>query len=91
MKAECTWGDGPDIVMDLDGKPMELLESPGPIGRFTYGVVSKGLIDLTAEEAEALGVELIGAAREVRQLRQICKDHDAHVETKKKMEWKNIK
>lgn len=28
MKVVCTWGDGPDILMDLDGTPVMAYENP---------------------------------------------------------------
>ena len=28
IKVECTWGDGPDVTVSLEGKRMVLLEEP---------------------------------------------------------------
>jgi len=101
MKVECTWGDGPDVLVVLDGKPIMLYEDPSDMDKCTHGLVRQGSLDLTAEEAQELGVDLITAARQARQLSkqyaEHCKEHhkkqiESDVESldKGKMEWKDV-
>ncbi len=108
MKATCTWGDGPDVLVDLDGTGLVLYEDPKdhppPKGRYKYGHVNQGSLDLTATEAENLGIELITAAKQARDMDRVCHEHD-EVETaennsrlnpsfgtssEKTIKWKNI-
>ena len=64
MKAECTWGDGPDVILSLNGTGMILFENPIIEGSgFKYGTVNAGSLDLTAQEAIILGHQLLNAAR----------------------------
>lgn len=106
LKATCTWGDGPDVmlVLENDGKGDWLMayEHPHhptpPQGDCTYGYIRKGSICLTAEQAESLGHQLIEYAKQARDLGKEyaahCKaHHKAQVELdvkKKTMEWHNI-
>jgi len=75
MKAECTWGEGPDVLVSLDGTTIVLHEKPVS-DVWEHGVVTQGSLDLTAGEAEAFASELLGAAREVRNLEFYAKQHD---------------
>jgi len=70
MKAECTWGDGPDVLVVLDGTPIVIYEDPD------NQRVSQGSFDLTANEAEALGADLIAAAKRARYLDKQARDLD---------------
>jgi len=80
MKATCTWGDGPDIALDLDGTRFVLYEDPKhnkpPQGDYVHGYVQKGSIDLTMNEAEELGRQLISAAENSRRLYESANDFD---------------
>ena len=105
LKATCTWGDGPDVLMVLedDGKGDALMayedpyHFPPPRGDCTHGYIRKGSICLTAERAEILGHQLIESAK---QAREFDKEYAAHCEAhhkaqiesdiKKTMEWKDI-
>jgi len=66
IKATCTWGDGPDVLITLDGLPFICHEDPKndppPRGQWVHGYVSKGSFDLTQSEARILAHELIMAA-----------------------------
>lgn len=70
MEVACTWGDGPDIVLSLKGDTMILLEDPIDKDKWTNGTVSKGQMDLTAEEAESLAGRLMMASLRVKELRE---------------------
>lgn len=73
MKAECAWGDGPDVLVSLDGSLMILNEGPHDGEAWKHGAVSDGSADLTIDEAEALAGELLAAARQVRSLDELLK------------------
>ena len=92
MKAECTWGDGPDVLVILDGTGLMLYEDPHndppPRGQCTHGRVTEGSLDLTAAEAENLGIELITAAKQARDMDRLCKEADGAAE--KTIKWKDI-
>jgi hypothetical protein len=64
-RAVCTWGDGPDV--DLEVKNVFMLE-PVTAGASIHGSVPSGQIDLTAEEAVRLGHELIKAGEQSKLL-----------------------
>lgn len=81
MKAECTWGFGPDVVLSLDGSELVLSELPYDKTRWIYGVVSKGSLDLTATQAEELAEQLLLAAKRVRELESMCEEHDGNNQT----------
>lgn len=78
MKAQCTWGDGPDIVLSLEGTSLVLLENPSKFNHFKRGVVSAGSADLTVSEAKQLCYELACAIQECEQLDKMYADTLAH-------------
>lgn len=95
MKAVCTWGDGPDVLVDLNNTTVALYEAPWsdppPRGRWAHGCISEGSFDLTAEEAKALAAELINAAEQADHLTKSYKDHcEAMAETDRMIKWNNI-
>lgn len=70
LKAGCTWGDGPDVMLVNEGKGYVLHEKVVWRNRFTHGVSFEGSMDLTAKEAEILAMELLEVARQVRELEE---------------------
>ena len=62
MKATCTWGEGADVIIELDGTTMILYEDATDLHRADHGFVSQGSLDLTAEEAFTLGCSICAAA-----------------------------
>jgi len=79
ITAECTWGDGPDVLVEGHNFPtfnLSPVENSGSI----HGRVRDWQVDLTADEADRLGADLIMAAARVRELNQICEDHDSVVQ-----------
>jgi len=84
IKAECTWGDGPDVTLSLEGKSIVLCEDPQSLDKWTHGVVTNGLVDLTADEALRLASRLTMAAHEAKRLDQVGKDHDEDVQRRLK-------
>ncbi len=72
LKVECTWGEGPDIIVSLSGKKLLLLEDPIDKNRWTYGLVSKGQIDLTCDEAQSLIAHLQRAIYQVDDLNSMA-------------------
>lgn len=67
IKASCTWGEGPDVMLVFEDKPFILYENPIDKERWVHGVVNKGSADLTADEAENLANQLKEAVRLTRQ------------------------
>lgn len=80
MKVECTWGDGPDVLLSLEGTKLILYN--GPIlsdpseGGYRFGHTTDGSIDLTADEALSLAAQLEIAAQQVKYLEALCREHD---------------
>ena len=68
IKVSCTWGDGPDVLLSLEGKCLMLHEHPIDYNKSTHGFISKGSIDLTAKEALDLAQTLINAAKQALDL-----------------------
>ncbi len=68
MRAECTWGDGPDVLLILDGKPLMLYENPSMLDKAVHGYVNNGSTCLTAQEALRLAASLTLAAKEAMAL-----------------------
>lgn len=77
--ASCTWGEGPDVLLVLDGKPLVCYEDPKndppPRGQWKHGYVSKGSIDLTRNEALELAEQLFRAAAACRELDDGLKEY----------------
>ncbi len=79
MKATCTWGDGPDVLVDLDGTEFLLYEEPRDLSRGAFGVVAYGSACFTAKEARQLAAELIVAADYAEEMEksaeEYCREH----------------
>ena len=77
IAASCTWGIGPDVLIDLDGAGDNdaalLLEPATRFDRWTHGVCNHVQLDLTAEQARSLAAQLLVAA-------QTCDDLEAGLE-----------
>ena len=67
--ASCTWGQGPDVLVTLDGAPFMCYENPDQKNRAVHGIVRKGSFELTRNEALELAEQLFRAAA-------ACKDLD---------------
>ncbi|MFO7824462.1 MAG: hypothetical protein R6V72_11040 [Cyclobacterium sp.] len=78
MKAECSWGYGPDILISLNGIPLVLHDHPNEMNRFKHGVVKEGSIDLTVKQAKKLLKELYDAINAVEHLECVAGQHDKH-------------
>lgn len=68
MKAVCAWGEGPDVLLVLEGTPVMLYENPVDLDRAVHGYVRQGSIELTADEAEQLADELLLRVKQAREL-----------------------
>jgi hypothetical protein len=81
IKASCSWGDGPDVLVTLskekDGisKPFLLYENP-IYGKWMHGHVEEGSFDLTAKEAIKLATELIAAVGSCKDLEDQLKMYE---------------
>lgn len=68
MKAICAWGFGADVLVEIDGTTVVLYEEPANKDRYRHGSVTRGSLDLTADEAEDLANQLQLAAKAARDL-----------------------
>jgi len=80
IKASCTWGDGPDVLISLNGKPLVCHEDPKndppPRGQWVHGYVSEGSMDLTKDEARELAAQLLIAAGQCQGIEDDLKAHE---------------
>ncbi|HDZ24934.1 hypothetical protein LCGC14_1097790 [marine sediment metagenome] len=67
INVECTWGDGPDIILDLKDHRFILYEDVIKKG-FTHGIIKNGSMDLNVEEAKILVSDLINAIKAAEEL-----------------------
>jgi hypothetical protein len=65
MKVDCTWGQGPDIIIELDGTKTLCHEGLQETDRYNHGTVSQGSIDLSAKQARELATQLLKAVAQV--------------------------
>ena len=81
IKATCTWGDGPDVLVVFENHPFILYENPKndppPRGQWAHGYVSIGSFDLTAEEAMILSNKLKAAAQVAMELDKSIREYEA--------------
>lgn len=74
MRATCTWGDGPDVLVELAGTTLLLHETvagkASEGGQLAHGCVKQGSLDLTADEAEVLAIQLLESARQARNMKE---------------------
>lgn len=70
MKASCTWGEAEDVCIELDGTELMLFEPPSKFKRFKDGIVSKGQIALSANDAIELASQLQAAAITAQELEE---------------------
>lgn len=68
IKVECTWGDGPDVLITLKNHPMILASDVIDKDKFKHGIVTDAWIDLTQQEARILAHHLLAAAENVKYL-----------------------
>ena len=67
FNVECTFGDGPDVLVDSKGLKILLLEHPN-CQISTHGVVGSWQLDLTVNEAEELSKLLYEKAQIAKEL-----------------------
>lgn len=84
-RADCTWGDGPDVLLDLKDDVFILYEKPIHVkSSSVYGHVTKGSMDLTADEALQLAGELEAAAHNAKEMDRMCEEHEEEVDNQAK-------
>jgi hypothetical protein len=66
FKAECTWGDGPDVLLVIEDRgnewPLQLLEGPTELERFSHGICEHASVGMTAKQARELAEQLLLAS-----------------------------
>jgi hypothetical protein len=79
VKATCTWGDGPDILLTFEDHKIVLHEEPCG-GGFVHGTVGNSSTDLNITQAKALVTFLLMAIEQVEYLEQCAEEYDRRVE-----------
>ena len=86
VRASCTWGEGPDVLLIIKSRELMLYEAPyhhkPPKGDSTHGFIRNGSLCLTALEARKLAHELNKSARGAEELDRLCKEHDEQGENR---------
>ena len=73
MKVDCTWGDGPDIL--VHSNKISILSLDGNINK----LINNWQLDLTIEQANKLIYDLHMAVNRATELEDLCKLHDESV------------
>jgi hypothetical protein len=68
IKATCTWGDGPDVLLSLEDHRLMCYEHPHDYEHGVHGFINNGSTDLTADEAISLAMDLLKAAQGAKEL-----------------------
>jgi hypothetical protein len=76
VKASCTWGEGEDVLVTLEGHNFMLYENPKNYHRAVHGIVEVGSFFLTAKEAKELAIDLMLAAKNAEELDELSKGKD---------------
>jgi hypothetical protein len=74
MDAICTWGEGPDVMINLNGTILVLYEEPNMKG-FKYGTIKQGSIDLRLDEAKEFRNILDKAIKEVERMQRELEEY----------------
>ena len=75
LKATCTWGDGPDVLLVNEGKLYMLYDDPSIKDKAIHGYSLNGSICLTKEEAYKLANDLIMAAKNAEELEECANEY----------------
>ena len=75
IKAECTWGDGPDVLISIKNHPILLGNDVVDKHKSTHGIVKDSWIDLTQAQARKLAHDLLIAADQAKYLEDSIKDY----------------
>lgn len=75
ITAHCTWGDGPDIILDNNGKSYILYDDPDMKDKFIHGISHKGSFDLSLQEAIELRNSLNIAIMNVEKIEKSVNDY----------------
>lgn len=86
MKALCTWGEGPDVLVEIDGTPILCYENPTDLNRYTHGIIREGSFYLTVEEAKKLVGSLLMA---ISQTEELYQSYENYVEVEEKFNLLN--
>lgn len=73
LKVECTWGDGPDVLISIKNHPMILASDVIDKEKFAHGIVKDAWIDLTQEQARKLAHDLLRASNVAQELEDSAK------------------
>jgi hypothetical protein len=75
IRATCTWGDGPDVLLVIEDHVVVAHEEQILRDKFTHGAIKNGSTDLTVDQAESLGHQLLNAAQACRELDKSAEEY----------------
>ena len=81
MNTECTWGEGPDVLVVIDIPVLLLAEVDK--SRTRHGICNKSHLDLTAAQAKDLAYKLLTAAAKADELTQSYIDYETNTKIAK--------
>jgi len=76
INVDCTWGEGPDVLLTLDGKLLMCYEDPIHKEQAVHGFVSKGSMCFTADQALDLAHMLTKAAETAKAMDRDLEEYD---------------
>lgn len=68
IKVECTWGQGPDILVVGENHSILNMSPTTMLNKSTYGCQTEWQLDLTTDQADQLAYELLDKIKEVKRL-----------------------
>ena len=74
LRPECTWGDGPDVLLINEGQYYMLYDDPDK-ERTVHGISYQGSFCLNKEEARRLAYDLLRCVSKVGEMEQQAKDY----------------
>lgn len=88
IKAECTWGDGPDVMLCSDGFPTFNLSETRMV-HSVYGVVDQWSVNLTIKEARNLAQSLLNAANQA-EINELSAEEYTYIQNKMDAEYEGM-
>lgn len=85
VKAACTWGYGPDVLVTNIGHPYLLYKDPIDKDKWTHGISIEGSFQLTADEAIKLAHDLLNAAMACKKLKESMQYQECYENNGKEM------
>jgi hypothetical protein len=75
IRATCTWGEGTDVLLVIEDHIVVAHEEQILRDKFTHGAIKRGSADLTVDQAESLGHQLLNAVQACRELDKSAEEY----------------